>query len=167
VSVRRPAPRVLVVSQARTGAALRLVIWAAVVGAFVLVLAPVAAGEAPGGALALLVLVPLVLLPYLVEGVGVLVRGREHVFDGEARALRASGRAPVAFARIREVRVAAVNATCEEAAVIVVLDDGSTLPVHTGARFAAMRALGEEIASLTGAPLAIAGAGTARLLPRG
>jgi len=63
VSVRRPAPRVLVVSQARTGAALRLVIWAAVVGAFVLVLAPVAAGEAPGGALALLVLVPLVLLP--------------------------------------------------------------------------------------------------------
>jgi len=48
--MRRPAPGVLAVSQACTGAALRPVIRAAVVGAFVLVPAPPAAGDARGGA---------------------------------------------------------------------------------------------------------------------
>ena len=149
MGVSHPAPGVLVLSDGRAGALLRLLIWIAVVGAFFVALP--AAGASPSPWLALLV--ALVLSPYLVDAVGVLVHGRVHTFDGPRRELRATGRPPIAFARIRQLEVAAVNGTCEESRLTVRLDDGSTLSVLTADSFSATLALAREAAALADVPV--------------
>jgi len=151
--ISHPVPGVLVVTDRRPAALLRLLIWTVVVGAFCIALP--AAGAAPSPWLALVV--ALVLSPYLVDAVRVLVHGRVHAFDARRGELRATGRAPIAFARIRQLEVDAVNGTCEESRLAVRLDDGTTVNVTIGDSFSATLALAREAAALAGVPVCAGG----------
>ncbi len=164
VTVRRPAPGMLVIAEARARALVRLAIWLAVVGGFAAALLGAAqpGADVDAGARWLALLVPLVLLPYLVDGVRVLCRPREVVLDGARGELRARGRAPVTFAAIRGIEVQAVNATCEEADARVRLADGAAIALATGYRFEPVMALAREAAGIAGVPVHAVGAGGAR-----
>ena len=151
--ISHPVPGVLVVTDRRPAALLRLLIWVVVVGAFCMALP--AAGAAPSPWLALLV--ALALSPYLVDAVRVLVHGRVHTFDAPRGELRAAGRAPIAFARIRQLEVDAVNGTCEESRLTVRLDDGSALAMVTADSFVATLALAREASALAGVPVCAGG----------
>jgi hypothetical protein len=89
--------------------------------------------------------------------VRVLVRARVHTFDGSRGELRATGRAPVPFARIRQLEVHAVNGTCEESSLTLRLDDGSNLVVAAGERFVDTLALAREVAALAHVPVCAGG----------
>jgi hypothetical protein len=157
VAVRRPAPGVLVVTEARSRALVRLAVWAAVVGGFAGVL--LGAAENDAGARWLAALVPLVLAPYLLDAVRVLWRPREVVIDAARGELRVRGRAPVPFAGVRRLEVQAVNATCEEADVRVRLAGGGAVALATGYRFEPVMALAREASAIAGVPVAAVGPG--------
>lgn len=105
MTVSRPSPDLLVIADARAGALVRLAIWLVVVGIFgVTLLGTAARGDDPGAAW-LAALVPLVLLPYLLDSVRVLLRRRVYTFDRSRGELRMARRDPVPFAAIRQVEV--------------------------------------------------------------
>ncbi len=150
MTVSRPSPDLLVIADARAGALVRLAIWLVVVGIFgVTLLGTAARGDDPGAAW-LAALVPLVLLPYLLDSVRVLLRRRVYTFDRSRGELRMARRDPVPFAAIRQVEVGAVNGTCEESALAVRLADGGALLIASGHAFARMLALAEDVAALAG-----------------
>jgi hypothetical protein len=153
--ISRPSADKLVLTRSRFGALIRLLIWLAIVGGFYWVLLTeqsqslVQAQPAPW----LLVLVPLFLLPYLVDITRVLVRGESHVFDAGVGELRAAQHAPVPFAQIQCLELNAVNGGCEELTLRARLLDGRSIELVTGGASSRLVKLAAEAANLAGVGL--------------
>ena len=152
LTVARPQPHVLVVSQRPAGVALRLAIWIGVVLIFYLVvLAEITpADHTPlGWREWLLLLFPLCLLPYLVSLVRALRRVDELVFDAASKTLSNRSGNLAAFADIRELRLRTVHGSCEEFRLSAALEDGSEIRLVDGQASAALEKLAAEVAAFT------------------
>jgi hypothetical protein len=153
--VSRPSSDMLVLTRTRFGALIRLLIWLAIVAGFYWVLLT----EQPQSLVQaqparwLLVLVPLFLLPYLVDIVRVLVRGESHVFDAGVGELRAAQHAPVPFAQIQCLELRAVNGGCEELTLSARLLDGRSIALLTDDASSRFVTLAAEAANLAGVEL--------------
>jgi len=149
VKVLRPTPQVLIISERRLQALIRLGIWIAIVCVFYLV---VLNGASPAGGYWewLLLLFPLFLLPYLFDCIRVLLRSDELIFDGRSQVVSSRSRPLAAFGDIRKLHLRAVNGTCEEFCLSATLDDGRDIKLCESGASAAIIALADEIAALVG-----------------
>lgn len=153
--VSRPCADQLVLTRTRASALIRLLIWLAIVGGFYLVLRvdmPQSVAQ-DGHARWLLLLVPLFLLPYLLDCVRVLVRGEAHVFDGGAAQLRSTDHPPVPFAQIDCLELRAVNGGCEELSLSACLRDGRRIVLLTDNASARTVKVATDAAALVGVEL--------------
>ena len=151
----RPTSDQLVLTRPRFAALVRLLIWCVIVAGFFWVLVvdqppTVAQG---GHSRWLAALVPVILLPYLFDIVGVLLRGESHVFDGAARELRAAHHSPVPFAQIQCLELHAVNGGCEELALRARLHDGRCITLMTDDASSRVVNIASEAADLVGVEL--------------
>ena len=156
LTVARPQPHVLVVSQRPAGVALRLAIWNGVVLIFYLVVLTelMPADDAPRGWREwLLLLFPLFLLPYLIGLVRALRRADELIFDAASQILSNRSGNLAAFADIRELRLRTVHGSCEEFRLSAALEDGSEIRLVDGQASAALEKLAAEVAAFTGIEL--------------
>ena len=105
LKVLRPSPRVLIISERRLQALIRLGIWIGIVSVFYLV---VLGGAAPADGEPtifgtgsywewLLLLFPLFLLPYLFNCLRALLRSDEMIFDGRSQLVSSRSQALAAF----------------------------------------------------------------------
>lgn len=160
LKVFRPQPNILVVSQTRAQALVRLGIWVVVVSIFYLV---VLGGEFSGEAGEkagqddvhrwLLLLFPLFLLPYVFSCAREISGGGKLIFDGASREIFRKDRLLTAFDDIRELRLRAVNATCEELSLGVSLADGRFMNLLESKPGVTVETVAEEIADLIGVKL--------------
>ena len=154
----RPSPNVLVISGSPLQALIRLGIWVGVVAIFyAVVLGSTPPTEAVPSAADewslhewLLLLFPIFLLPYLFNCVRVLLRSEALVFDGPSQLVSRKRQPLAAFTDVRELRLRAVNATCEELCLSAALADGRVLTLLESKPSAEINALAEEIAELVG-----------------
>ncbi len=100
-----------------------------------------------------LLFLPLVVLPEVIANYRVLARGESLRFDAAARVIRSNRQVVADFADVRELQHAAVNGTCEEMTLRVLLNDGRTLEIDTGGASGRTRALAEDLSALLGTPL--------------
>ena len=164
--VRRQASGGLIVEKSRVAAFVRLLLALAFVTIFYHVLLRL--GEMPDQVSLLehlrarleaawlngvLMFLPLVVLPEVFANYRVLARGESLRFDAAARVIRNKRQVVADFADVREVQHAAVNGTCEELTLRVLLNDGRTLEIDTGGASGRTRALAEELSALLGTPL--------------
>ncbi len=158
LKVLRPSPQVLVISERRLQALIRLGIWIGIVSVFYLV---VLDGAAPAGGEPavfgtggywewLLLLFPLFLLPYLFNCVRALLRSDELIFDGRSQLVSSRSQPLAAFGDIRKLHLRAVNGTCEEFCLSATLDDGRHIKLCESGALAAIAVLADEIAALVG-----------------
>lgn len=156
LKVSRPASGVLVVSQGRTQAFVRLAIWISVVVIFYLVVlgdgaqtaARAGSDIAPDWHVWVLLLVPLCLLPYLFGLIRTMSRADELMFDGRGRTIYKGKRALATFAEIRSLELRAVHGTCEEFRLSAVLADGENVELIETEASAVIEALAGEISAL-------------------
>ena len=153
--VSRPTSDQLVLTRPRFAAFVRLLIWCAIVAGFfwVLVVDQPATMAQVQHSQWLAVLVPIILLPYLFDIVGVLLHGESHVFDGAARELRAARHSPVPFAQIQCLELHAVNGGCEELALRARLHDGRCITLMTDDASSRVVNIASEAADLVGVEL--------------
>lgn len=158
--VLRPQPNMLVVSQTRAQALVRLVIWIAVVSIFYLVVLggdlSAEAGDKNGQKNFhewVLLLFPLFLLPYVAGCMREIFGGGTLVFDGASRKVLRRDRLLAAFDDIRELRLRTVNATCEEFCLCASLADGKFLALLESKHGATVDSVAMEIADLIGVEL--------------
>jgi hypothetical protein len=162
VKILRPTPLVLIISERRLQALIRLCIWTGVVCVFYLVVlngTPLAGGkpaifDAGGYWEWLLLLFPLFLLPYLFSCVRALLRSDELIFDGRSRLLSRRRRPLAAFGDIEKLDLRAVNGTCEELRLSATLGDGRRIKLCEGGASAAIIALADEVSALVGVEVA-------------
>jgi len=158
LKVLHPSPQVLVISERRLQALIRLGIWIGTVSVFYLVVLngasfadgePAAFGEGRHWEW-LLLLFPLFLLPYLFNCIRALLRSDELIFDGGSRMVSRRSQPLAAFGDIRELHLRAVNGTCEEFCLSATLGDGRHITLCESSASAAITALADEIAVLVG-----------------
>jgi hypothetical protein len=158
LKILRPSPQVLVISERRLQALIRLGIWVGIVSVFYLVVldgtAPADGESAVFGAGSywewLLLLFPLFLLPYLFNCLKALLRSDEMIFDGRSQLVSSRSQALAAFGDIRELHLRAVNGTCEEFCLSATLGDGRHIRLCESGASSAITALADEIAALVG-----------------
>lgn len=158
LSVTRPGPQLLVISERPTEVLLCLAIWIGVVFIFYLVVLGESAliggrsnvNVAAGWHHWVLLLFPLFLLPYLFKLVRSLSRADELRFDGRSKMLSRKRRILVAFADIRELQLRTVHGTCEELRLSATLADGRNIKLIEIEASKAMMALAAEISELVG-----------------
>jgi len=148
-----PSADKLVLTRSRFGALIRLLIWLVIVGGFYQVLLTEQSQSLVQAQPARWLLVPLFLLPYLVDITRVLVRGESHVFDAGVGELRAAQHAPVPFAQIQCLELNAVNGGCEELTLRARLLDGRSIELVTGGASPRLVKLAAEAANLAGVGL--------------
>jgi hypothetical protein len=157
LTIGRPHPAVLVVAGRRLPAAGGLAVLAAVTLLFwSMALFPepgpaVVGGSGPrlpadSGAW-LLLLVPFALAPYWLRCLRTLRRGDVLTVDGRARTLTRHPGMALPFDRIRQLEIRAVNSTCEEIALGLVLADGQRITLAIEGRAAEMEPLANVLAA--------------------
>ena len=160
--VSRPATGLLVISQGRAQAFVRLAIWIGVVAVFYLVLLGDAAlsGERTASDKAdawhewVLLVFPLFLFPYLFSQVRALRRADELTLDGREKIVSQGRRTLAAFADVRSLELQTVHGSCEEFRLSVILSDGRRIELLETEASAAIEALAQEISELIDVPLA-------------
>lgn len=160
MKISRPSPRVLVVADRRLPALLGLLVWIALVAIYYCSLFAVGPMEkmAPIVSLEqltyhrlgnwLLLLFPVIIVPYLVSTVRVLANRRRLVFDGGSHVVEKDEKKIATFAEIRRLELRAVNGRCEEFTICAVLNDGAELRIHTGGAVDGIVALARDIADV-------------------
>ncbi|MDH3690001.1 MAG: hypothetical protein OEU36_11045 [Gammaproteobacteria bacterium] len=161
VKVTRPRRQVLVVSKARLSALVRLVVWMAIVAVFYYTLlglgdatddaAPVGDAKAwllEDGTRWLLLLFPIFIVPYLIEGIKALTVQDELTFDGLSQTVRKNDREVATFNQIEHLKLSTINGRCEELALTAVLIDGNSVQIHTSGTLLKMVALANDIADI-------------------
>lgn len=155
----RPDEATIVVTRSRASALTQLLICLAIVAAFYwALLGDVAGHDAPlrdsidslWHARWLLLIVPVLLLPYLFDNAKVLLRGERFVFNAATRELRTIDRGTFGFDQIESMELRAVNGGCEEFTLSVRLHDGAAIALMTDDASARIVNLSNEIASLIG-----------------
>ena len=162
VKVLRPTPQVLIISERRLQALIRLGIWTGIVCVFYLVVlngASLAGGKSAvfgaGGYWGwLLLLFPVFLLPYLFSCLRALLGSDELVFDGRSQLVSRRRQPLAAFGDIEKLDLRAVNGTCEEFRLSATLGDGRRIKLCEGGASAAIIALADEISALVGVEVA-------------
>lgn len=161
MKVSRDKAGMLTISQGRTETLIRLLIWIGVVVVFYLVILGDAAvngggledDESAGWHFWVLVLVPVFLLPYLINLVRGLIRADELVFDSDAKLLLKRKRTVAAFKDIRELRLQTVHGTCEEFRLSAILNNGRRIELFETEARALVESLAMEISDLLGVEL--------------
>jgi hypothetical protein len=157
--ITRPSEQVIVLTNTRFSALVRLAIWLSIVATFYSVLlgdvssfefGSARSMEQLGHARWLLVIVPLFLLPYLIDIARVLVHGESSVFNADLGELRTADHRNVPFAQIRAMELRAVNGGCEELALSARLYDGTAINLLTDDASARIVDLAQEISALVG-----------------
>ncbi len=159
--ISRPATQMLVVSQGRAHALVRLLIWISVVVLFCIVLlidAPLGNERPPDDAAAAwrtwaLFLVPLFLLPYLFSLTRALRRGDELVINGLDEIVSRGKVRLATFADIRAIELQTVHGSCEEFRLSAVLAAGGAIPLLETDASADVEALAGEISERVDVPL--------------
>lgn len=162
LKVSRPATGLLVISQGRAQAFVRLAVWIGVVIVFYLVLLgdailspePVTNSHADAWHERVLLLFPLFLLPYLFSLVRTLRRADELTLDGCEKIVSRGRRTLAAFSDVRSLELRTVHGTCEEFRLSAILSDGRIIGLVETEASAAIEALAQEISELLGVPLA-------------
>ena len=156
----RPSPQILVVADRRLPAILGLLVWLALVAIYYCTLFAVG----PMGDLApivsleqladrsldgwLLVLFPVIIVPYLMSTIRVLANRRRFVFDGVSHVVEKGEKKIATFAEIRRLELRAVNGRCEELRICAILNDGAEFGIHSGGAADSMVALAGDIAAV-------------------
>ena len=159
--VSRPTTEILVVSQRRAQAVVRLLIWLSGVVLFCIVLlvdAMPGSERPPGDSAAAwrawaLFLVPLFLLPYLFGLIRAIRRGDELIFNGLDEVVSRGKQRLATFAEIRAIELQTVHGSCEEFRLSAVLDDGGRIALLETEASAEVDALAGKIADLLQVPL--------------
>ncbi len=159
--ITRLSPGVLVISEKPLQALVRLGIWIGIVVIFYLVTLggiPVAGGAALGtdewGLHEwLLLMFPVFLLPYVFSCIRALLGVGNLVFDGPSQSILRRGQLLAKFANIREMRLRAVNATCEEFCLTATLADGRVVTLLESKGTSGIDVVAEEISALVGVNL--------------
>lgn len=157
----RPTTKILVVSQGRAQAVVRLLIWIGVVVLFYIVLlvdAPLGNERPPDDSAAAwrtwaLFLVPLFLLPYLFGAIRAIRRSDELIFNGLDEIVFKGGRTLATFADIRAIELQTVHSSCEEFRLSAVLAAGGAIPLLETEASAEVDALAGKISDLLQVPL--------------
>lgn len=156
--ITRPGPSVLVLSQKSLPALIRLGIWVCVVVIFYVAVFASSTHDdtVSSGATGrnvhewLFLLFPIFLLPYLFNCIRAIAGSGDLIIDGPSRSVSRRSRPLASFADIRELRLRAVNATCEEFCLSATLRDGRHITLLESRGSPGIAALTEEIASLIG-----------------
>ncbi len=158
MKISRPSPRVLVVADRRLPALLGLLVWIALVAIYYCTLFAVGPMEkmAPIVSLEqlafyhldswLLLLFPVIIVPYLVSTVRVLANRGRFVFDGVLHVVEKDEKKIATFAEVRQLELRAVNGRCEELTICAVLNDGAEFGIHTSGAVDSIVALARDIA---------------------
>lgn len=136
---------VLVAGERRLFVWVRLAVWLAVVSTYYLALLSQQIDFVEDW---FLLLMPLLLVPYLVDLVRGIAAGAPLVIDGRTRTLRAGRRTLATFAQIRAVELSTVNGRCEELSLRALLDDGSDIAIERGGAAARVDALARRIGAM-------------------
>jgi hypothetical protein len=160
VKISRPSPQVLVVADRRLPALLGLLVWIALVAIYYCTLFAVGPMEKMTPIVSLeqlvnlnleswlVVLFPVIIVPYLVGAVRILADRRRLVFDGVAHVVEKGEMKIATFAEIRRLELRAVNGRCEELTICAVLNGGAELGIHSGGAADSIVALAGEIADI-------------------
>ncbi len=160
MKISRPSPRVLVVADRRLPALLGLLVWIALVAIYYCTLFAVGPMEkmAPIVSLEqltyrhldswLLLLFPVIIVPYLVSTVRVLANRGRFVFDGVSHVVEKDEKKIATFAEVRRLELRAVNGRCEELTLCAVLNDGAEFGIHTSGAVGGIVALARDIADV-------------------
>jgi hypothetical protein len=160
VKISRPSPRVLVVADRPLPALLGLLVWIALVAIYYCTLfavgpmqemVPIVSLEQLANRSLdswLLLLFPVIIVPYLVSTVRVLANRRRFVFDGVSRVVERDEKKIATFAEVRQLELRAVNGRCEELTISAVLNDGAELGIHSGGAADSIVALAGDIADV-------------------
>lgn len=162
MKVSRPRSQVLVVADRRLPALLGLIVWLALVGIYYCTLfalgpmeemAPMVSSEQLAQFRLqswLLLLLPLIIAPYLVNAIRALANRQRFVFDGKSHVVEKDAKKIATFAEVRRLELRAVNGRCEELAICAILNDGAELGIHTGGAADRTVALAGDIAEVLG-----------------
>jgi hypothetical protein len=160
VKISRPSPRVLVVADRRLPALLGLLVWMALVAIYYCTLfavgpmqemVPIVSLEQLANRSLdswLLLLFPVIIVPYLVTTVRVLTNRRRFVFDGVSSVVEKDEKKIATFAEVRRLELRAVNGRCEELTISAVLNDGAEFGIHSGGAADSIVALAGDIADV-------------------
>lgn len=159
--VSRPAAEILVLSEGRAQALVRLLIWIGIVVLFCVVLlvdSPPGNDRPPDDPAAAwrtwaLFLVPLFLLPYLFALIRAIRRGDDLVINGLDKIVFKGGKTLAAFTEVRAIELQTIHGSCEEFRLSALLAAGGAIPLLETGASAAVQALAREISELMDVPL--------------
>jgi len=158
---RRFDPRVLTIGEGRLSGVAGVVVWVLLVGIFyatVFGFLGSPEGDAQGQPAFsparwkdwILLLIPVMFLPYLLRALREVARNQRFVLDGIDRKMRLNGREVARFEDVKGLELRPVNLTCEEATLTALLADGRRIDLRTGEAWSAMDALADRAAEVLG-----------------